>query len=518
MSFGQVTNEFFNDGASVYVQAGGLIYVQGEVVNRDNGANIGRIFNSGDVQLEGNWYNYSPSNVFQAGDPGTTTFLGNNALQMIDGSRVTAFNNLTINKPGGTTREVRQDISASADGVLNLTDDFLNTTVDTFLVLNPNPAAITRTGTITPNYINNTTQGFVTSNSGSTGRLIRRANTAFPGGVYLFPVGTIARGFRPVEITPTSVADNFYSVQLVDLATPNTSSLGPGVSSINPFYYHFIGRAFAFGSPETIRIYYDQLNDQACLDNITIAEWDNSLWRNLHPTVSNVNLASPILSYATKTGYPATYTGTPFNTERFVLGSLAYNPWSPACIILPVELLYLKAKPLFTSIQLDWATASELQNLGYDLERSDNGVDFVKIAWIKGAGTTSLTSKYDYEDKDVEFNVEYTYRLKQHDLDGGVKYSNQVSAMLVPGNELFVGDLYPNPARNEVYLDLQSPEQGLAKLEFYNSIGQVVLASETNVEKGINKISLRIGTLATGSYMIAVTLNGQKFIKKLVVE
>jgi hypothetical protein len=59
-------NDFYNNGGSVYVQGGGLIHVNGEVVNDNEAANVGRMYNSGTIQLTGNWTNTATSNVFQA--------------------------------------------------------------------------------------------------------------------------------------------------------------------------------------------------------------------------------------------------------------------------------------------------------------------------------------------------------------------------------------------------------------------------------------------------------------------
>ncbi|MBK9452089.1 MAG: hypothetical protein IPN95_22250 [Bacteroidetes bacterium] len=236
-------NEFYNDGADVYVQAAGLIFVQGDIINDDQGVNVGRMHNSGDIQLTGNWSNTSATSfVFDAAAIGTTTFLGTGAVQTIGGTQYTGFNNLTINKSGGATQEVRQLLPSGNDGILNLTNDFLNTQVFQFGVGNPLPSAIQRTGAIIPNYMSSMTQGYVTSTPGSAGRLARQTNGAlFPGVPYLFPVGNSTR-FRPVEITPANgAAANAYLVQFVNLPTFSTNLKSPTIATVNPAWYHFLG-------------------------------------------------------------------------------------------------------------------------------------------------------------------------------------------------------------------------------------------------------------------------------------
>lgn len=332
-------NELYNDGADIYVQAAGLIYVQGDVINDDQGGNIGRMHNTGDIQLTGNWSNTSAtSNVFDAAALGTVTFLGTGAVQTIGGTLQTGFNNLTINKSGGTTQEVRQLINSGNDGILNLTNDFLNTQNFLFGVGNINPSAIQRTGAIIPNYLSSMVQGYVTSTPGTAGRLVRATNGAlFPGVAYFYPVGNATK-FRPVEITPVNgSASNAYSVQFVNLATFSPNLRSATLASVNPAYYHFIERQIAAGSPEDIRIYHDFAADNVCdISKVTMAEWNLALWDDLMPRVASVNSLNPpgFLSWTQSIDYPGTYP-TPWVSNAFVLAGL-FMPSGLSSCVFPV--------------------------------------------------------------------------------------------------------------------------------------------------------------------------------------
>lgn len=96
-------NEFYNNGSSVTVQNGGLITVQGEVVNTNAGANVGLMSNSGLITFSGNWTNNSTSGALVA-TTGTVDMTGAN--QTIMGSQPTRFNNLNLLGSGIKTLNV----------------------------------------------------------------------------------------------------------------------------------------------------------------------------------------------------------------------------------------------------------------------------------------------------------------------------------------------------------------------------------------------------------------------------
>jgi Secretion system C-terminal sorting domain len=509
-------NEFYNDGADVYVQAGGLIFVQGEVINDDQGANVGRIYNSGDIQLTGNWSNTSAvSNVFLAGQPGTTTFLGTGAFQTIGGTMDTYFNNLTINKSAGTVQEVRQLRNSLSDGVLNLTNDFLNTQTFNFLVANPAANAIQRLGPIAPNYTNSMTEGYVTSTPGSTGRLAR-ATGPVPGVRYLFPVGNATR-FRPVEVTPSAGITNVYAVQFVNLPTPNTGLKAATLATINPAWYHFIERASATASPEDVRIYHDFTADAICdINNVTMSEWNLSLWADLSTTTSTQN-TSPTLSFTHKANYPGAYP-TPWVSNGWALAGLFFAPGQMSCVF-PVEMTMIRAEALTSSILVEWETASQSNNLGWEVERSTNGRDFVDIGWVDGHGTTNSPMLYDKEDRDVQPGVLYYYRIRQTDINGATHRSEIVTAMLGDLG-IAIGDPYPNPSTGQVTIPVSVTEASDLKISVVNMLGQEVFGKMEDLQAGgqYQAVTLDLSKLSQGVYQVNLSVRGKVVSKKLVIE
>ena len=500
-------NEFYNDGASVYVQAAGLIYVQGEIINDDQGVNIGRIFNSGDIQLTGNWTNISGvSNVFQAFDPGTTTFLGNNALQTIGGTMETYFNNLTLNKPGGV-REVRLLLNSQNDGFLRLNDDFLNTQTFIHLVSNVAVNAVQRTGPIVPNYTPSTLQGYVTSTG--VGKFAR---ATVPGITYFYPTGTAAR-FRPVEITSSAL--NAYGVRFVDAATPSTGLRAATLNTINPAWYHKMNRAAA-GSPEVIRIYHDFVVDDICdINRVTMAEWNAAIWDDLSPTTST-NPGGGFLSWTQKAGYPGAYP-TPWVTEDFAIAGLYITAPTVQSCVFPVEFTELKATPMESSILVNWDTELEINNAGFTLERSTNGIDFQNIGWFDAMAIAGGGASYSHNDREVVFNKVYFYRLRQVDFSGQEHLSNTVEAIIVKDQPFASSGFFPNPSNGATSLRIYATENRNLSVTLYNMIGQTLFERKIEVAEGENQIDFQFD-LPAGNYQARLSGLGFTETHKLIVQ
>jgi hypothetical protein len=96
---------------------------------------------------------------------------------------------------------------------------------------------------------------------------------------------------------------------------------------------------------------------------------------------------------------------------------------------LPVELISFGAKSKQSFIQLDWITATEINNEGFEIQRSVDGENFTSIGWVYGNGSTTEIIEYKFKDNEPMQGINY-YRLKQIDFDGQYEYSNIVSATI----------------------------------------------------------------------------------------
>ncbi|MBC7694892.1 MAG: gliding motility-associated C-terminal domain-containing protein [Burkholderiales bacterium] len=182
-------NEFYNNGSAVTVQLGGLVYVQGEVINTDNGVNVGLINNAGTVTLSGDWTNNSTSSALVS-TSGLVEL--NGALQLIKGTQPTTFNDLTL--LGTNTKRLNiNTFVGGTTGVLNLTARTLDLNSNTLFVTNPLSSAVVRTS------------GYILSETpAAPGYGTVQWNLGNNTGNYEFPFGTITANYIPFFYTIAS--------------------------------------------------------------------------------------------------------------------------------------------------------------------------------------------------------------------------------------------------------------------------------------------------------------------------
>jgi hypothetical protein len=115
-------------------------------------------------------------------------------------------------------------------------------------------------------------------------------------------------------------------------------------------------------------------------------------------------------------------------TNQTSFSTFRLHSTNPSSSTLPVEFLGLSAIANNNCIQLDWSTASELNNSGFEVFRSIDGISFEKIAFIDGQGNSTNIQTYDYLDCNIQRGFRYYYQLKQLDFNGEFSYSDIVSA------------------------------------------------------------------------------------------
>ena len=120
--------------------------------------------------------------------------------------------------------------------------------------------------------------------------------------------------------------------------------------------------------------------------------------------------------------------------------------------IVPVELTSFTATAERNSVSLNWQTATETNNSGFEIERKQVGSpqssvgnqDWNQIAFVPGFGTTTEPKSYSFIDENLSAG-KYQYRLKQIDFDGTFEYSITVEVEITSPTEFSLGQNYPNP-------------------------------------------------------------------------
>lgn len=178
---------------------------------------------------------------------------------------------------------------------------------------------------------------------------------------------------------------------------------------------------------------------------------------------------------------------------------------------LPVALMDFVALREGDHIALYWTTASEINNDGFEIEKSFDSENYQQIGFVEGNGTSDFEHKYYYEDK--ERNCGAYYRLKQIDFDGKYEYSNSVTANC--GLEALV-DIYPNPINdNEQFTinlnpDIDAEARIIATI--YDLTGQKIINTSAKANNIQSKINQDIIDINKGSYILLLTI-GDKTIR-----
>lgn len=177
-------------------------------------------------------------------------------------------------------------------------------------------------------------------------------------------------------------------------------------------------------------------------------------------------------------------------------------------VYMPIVISLWEATNLDNSVLLEWSTASEENNDYFTIERSFNGVSWVAIGKVNGAGTTTVENFYSFEDKKPVEGISY-YRLKQTDYNGEYSYSS-VKCINRPkkANDSFV--VYTNHEANAFIVE--GEVIAACPIEVYSTTGARVYNVSFNTIS-VNKVLINVKDLPAGSYFVKIC-NGSKAVIK----
>ena len=191
------------------------------------------------------------------------------------------------------------------------------------------------------------------------------------------------------------------------------------------------------------------------------------------------------------------------------------NSWND---ILPVELVSFNASANGSEVNLSWITATELNNSGFSIERKTSSSNWQSVGFVKGVGTTTALTNYNFIDKNILSQTTYSYRLKQIDFDGSFTYSKvvQVNTNLVSSFEL--NQNYPNPFNPSTQISFSLAQNGLVTLSVYNLLGQEVRTLiNRNMEAGSHSITFDASGLQSGVYVYQLNAAGSTLTRKMML-
>lgn len=203
--------------------------------------------------------------------------------------------------------------------------------------------------------------------------------------------------------------------------------------------------------------------------------------------------------------------GTYGNADQFVR--------TDANITLPVGLLSFNGYKDGNRNQLRWITSTEQNNLGFEVQRSLDGVNYSSIGFVNtlaNGGNSSIQLNYAFTDNNVTGTKQF-YRLRQADLSGGSKLSNIVVLKSDKPTLITIDGMFPNPATTVVNLMVSSPVKDKVTMTVVDMSGRTMIQRSLNVETGSNTLPVDVSGLAGGTYMVRmISSTGEVTTGKLV--
>ena len=430
-----------------------------------------------------------------------------NLTQTTYSSSAEQFNSVEINKTGGAKvilvsgNLFQNNNSSNGPDTLVLTSGVIETGSNMWVTLRTSNEAIV--GASELSYINGIV-GHGISNGGGEAENI-------------YPVGD-ALTYRPINVrfnAPVNGTGHFVWATLHSgNANTGSSTFSGGIDKVSEVRYYEVGYVQGGGSASAMAIYgFDptyKTDDGVTSGNTNLRvaySTDNkATWNNAGPTGIVATLQDTLVSDSLAPNISLA-TGTSMFAALASVTGTTDNP-------LPVELTTFTYKVNDNKITLNWSTATETNNSGFEIQRSIDKVNFTKIAFVKGAGSSTSLNNYTFTDENTGNNKIVNYRLNQVDLSGRSSYSNIIEVNLNVPSEYNLGQNYPNPFNPSTKISYSIAKSSLVRLSIYNTLGQKVKEVVNGFQQaGSYSVDFNASSLESGVYFYK--LESGNFVKTM---
>jgi hypothetical protein len=214
------------------------------------------------------------------------------------------------------------------------------------------------------------------------------------------------------------------------------------------------------------------------------------------------------------------YFGIAVGTSQASCTDNINQSYSKYLIIVPVELTSFTAEASSNLVNLNWSTATETNNHGFEIQRksADDETGWVTIAFKEGAGTTTEVQNYSYTDNVSNLGFsKVNYRLKQVDYNGKFSYSDVIEVAIVP-EDLSLEQNYPNPFNPSTKISFSLPFKDNVTLKVFNSLGQEVSSLiNSEIEAGYHEVNFNAANLPSGIYVYSLNTSKGFVSKKMML-
>ena len=506
-----------NKGALIYTKTGSIVQINGAYQNSS-----GTIKDSGIVTITTDFTN---STGAIAGGAGIYNIGGNytNDATFQQETGTVNLNGTSNQNVGGAVTTTFYDLQFNGGGTKTLTKKEI---VDSNCYFTNGIAITTQT-----NVLNFTTKGNWVNNSGMpsgpnishvSGPCEKDMNTT---NEFIFPIGKSGRA-NTVALTPTTATPTTYRTEYFWQKYVNTTSMiAPLVRVSGVHYWH--ADIVSGGADAKIRLFWipgDYQNVQMPTpSSLVVARWNIGLtaWQSEGVDVGGLSPGATFNSgWLRSPSLVSAKYGTASINQPFTLGSTTLDN------TLPVELGGFNVKQVQNHVDLDWYTFSEIQNLGFEIERARDG-DFSATKIKSYADDTALVAKSPYgadyasTDNDHLSAGRYRYDLYQIDQNGiRTRVSSRFldfSPVAMPSSNQF--SVYPNPASSGATVEVRLPNDEHFAVRVFDVTGKL-LVSLLNLDLGAGDhlLPMDVSLLPAGAYTVEVMAGSERMTRHIIVK
>jgi len=262
--------------------------------------------------------------------------------------------------------------------------------------------------------------------------------------------------------------------------------------------------------------------------NNTVGTADYAAGTTGSPVTTDFTLYT--VTFRVKAAPPSGTTSISFNTQlprktdTFRNGSSVLGTLSPPAIInitvdapLPVTFIDFSAGSQENNVSLKWTTGTEINNKGFEIQRSQDRTAWTVLGFVNSVGNTGEEKKYNYTDSKLAPG-RYYYRLKQQDHNGKFEYSQVVSVKLGGSKFFELGQNQPNPFSGKTSISFTLAEKRKVTLTLFDSQGRLIktLLNATK-EEGNHIIDFNFQTLKSGIYYYKLLAGDFTDVKNFIV-
>lgn len=187
----------------------------------------------------------------------------------------------------------------------------------------------------------------------------------------------------------------------------------------------------------------------------------------------------------------------------------------PAAGLLPIIMTSLKGTYSNGVSTLSWSTLQESNSNYFDIERSNDGINYTTIGRVYAKGNSDRQTDYTFKDVKVNGGANY-YRLKAVSKDADMKNSNTIVLdVKIKGTN--IAGIFPNPFMDKVSIAVSSESNSQALIRLFDNTGKLIATQQSNITRGANTVTLEnLAKLAKGFYMIKVQVGDEVITQKLI--